>query len=77
MSQILEAVYENGSFRPLASPALGLSEGQHVRITVATSGPSEMLDLAAKVYAGLTERDVADVEAIALDRSSFFTGRGP
>ena len=77
MSQVLEAVYENGAFRPLSAPSLGLTEGQHVRIMVATSGPSEILDLAAQVYAGLTERDVAEVERIALDRSSFFSGREP
>ena len=78
MSQVLEAVYENGAFRPLAtSPALGLTEGQHVRIVVAANGPSDMLDLAAQVYAGLAERDVAEVETIALDRSSFFAGREP
>ncbi len=77
MSQVLEAVYENGAFRPLASSALGLTEGQHVRIIVATNGPSEILALAAQVYAGLTDSDVAEVETIALDRSSFFTGHAP
>ena len=82
MSQVLEAVYENGAFRPLISPAIGLTEGQHVRIVVATNGPSEILgseilDLAAQVYAGLPESDVAEVETIALDRSSFFSGREP
>jgi len=77
VSQILEAVYENGAFRPVTSPALGLAEGQHVRIVVEANSPNEILDLATQVYAGLTESDVTEVEKIALDRASFFSGREP
>jgi predicted DNA-binding antitoxin AbrB/MazE fold protein len=34
MSQVIEAVYENGVFRPEA-PVAGLSPGQRVRVTIA------------------------------------------
>jgi len=37
--------------------------------------PDEILGLAAQVYAGLSEQEVADVEKIALDRSNFISGR--
>ena len=74
MSQVLEAGYENDAFHPLAPAALGLKDGQRVRIMVATNGPSEILDLAAQVYAGLTESDIAEVETITLDRSFFSAG---
>ena len=33
MSQIFEAIYENGILRP-ATPVVGLSEGQRVRVTM-------------------------------------------
>ena len=33
MSQVFEAIYENGVLRP-ARPVLGLSEGQHVWVTM-------------------------------------------
>ncbi len=33
--------------------------------------PDEILGLAAQVYAGLSEQEVADVEKIVLDRSNF------
>lgn len=33
MSQVFEAIYENGVLRP-ANPVIGLSEGQRVRVTM-------------------------------------------
>ena len=33
MSQVFEAIYENGVLRP-ATPVVGLSEGQRVRVTM-------------------------------------------
>ena len=35
MSETVEAIYENGVFKPLSSP--NISEGQHVRLTVETT----------------------------------------
>ena len=77
MKHEVDAVYENGTFRPLATDRLGLAEGQRVRILVEensrTSTPESVLDLAAEVYAGLSDDDVSEIERIATDRSTLFS----
>ena len=73
MTHVLDAIYEGGSFRPLAPPKAALSEGQQVRIVIESDGPEDILQMAARVYSGLSEPDVEDIERIALDRSNFFT----
>lgn len=75
MTHPIDAVYENGAFRILQPDAVALTEGQRVQITVSSIAESDVLQLAAEVYAGLSEDDVDEVERIALDRSRFFTGR--
>lgn len=75
MTQTLEAIFENGKFRLLEKPAVPLRDGQHVRLTVETEAPpDDVLALAEQVYAGLSDEEVDDVERIALDRGSFFSG---
>lgn len=71
-----EAVYENGVFRPLAAPA-NVAEGQRVRLTVEPDPEVDVLALAAKVYEGLSEEQIDEIERIILDRSDFFGGRTP
>jgi predicted DNA-binding antitoxin AbrB/MazE fold protein len=75
MTQILDAIYEKGAFHPVQEVDPALSEGQRVRIVVESQGPEDILELAAKVFEGLSDRDVEDVERIALDRSKFFAER--
>ncbi len=73
MSETVEAIYENGVFKPLRFP--NVSEGQHVRLTVETAletAPDELLELAAQVYQGLSEKQIQEIEAIALSRADFF-----
>jgi len=73
MSETVEAIYENGVFKPLRLPKV--SEGQHVRLTVETTletAPDELLELAAQVYQGLSEKQIQEIEAIALSRADFF-----
>lgn len=73
MSETLEAIYENGVFKPVKAPRI--SEGQHVRLTVETAPettPEELLKLAAEVYQGLSDRQIHEIEAIALNRTDFF-----
>ena len=73
MSETLEAIYENGVFKPLKAPRI--SEGQHVRLTVeaaADATPEELLKLAAQVYQGLSDSQIHEIEAIALNRPDFF-----
>ena len=69
MSQTLQAVFENGGFRLLESPTVPLSEGQRVRLIVEPdAAPDDVLALAAQVYDGLSEREIDEIEQIALDR---------
>jgi predicted DNA-binding antitoxin AbrB/MazE fold protein len=77
MTQICEAVYENGIFRPVAPVAPNLTEGQHVRLVVETDTPEEILRLAAQVYDGISEQEVNEIEQIAFDRSTFFIKPAP
>ena len=73
MKQILEAVYQNGVFRPLNAPKL--FDGQEVQLIVYPKQeltPDEMLALAAQVYEGLPMEQINEVEAMALNRSNFF-----
>ena len=73
MKQTLDAVYENGVFRPLKRPKI--SEGQQVRLVVETpskESPEDLLELAAQVYQGLSDKQIDEIEGIALDRHDFF-----
>jgi predicted DNA-binding antitoxin AbrB/MazE fold protein len=74
--ETLKAVFEGGKFRPLEPSAVPLAEGQQVRITVETDAtPDDVLTLAEKVYAGLSEEEIDAIERIALDRDTFFGDR--
>lgn len=76
MTQTIEAVFENGTFRLLEDSTLPLAEGQHVKLTIdAQPDAVDVLALAEQVYAGLTDEDIDDVERIALDRRTFFSDR--
>lgn len=73
MKQIMEAVCVNGVFKPLHAPEL--SEGQHVRLEIETpveENFDDLLELAAKVYEGLSDEEIDAVERIASRRRGFF-----
>ncbi len=74
MTQTLDAVFKDGSFKPLNNGSLPFSEGQRVKLTVETPAETQddLIELAAQVYVGLTEEEVSEVERLALDRRSFF-----
>ncbi len=75
MPEAIRAIYESGVFKPLKSP--GLTEGQEVRLKfVKINEPTvdDMLDLAARVYSGLSDEDIDEIEEIALNRKHFFEG---
>ncbi len=77
MEQVLEAIYSNGVFTPLEQP--DLPENQRVTLTVSVPTADELDEALAawqQVYAGLSEAEIADIEHIALDRTSF-TRRKP
>lgn len=76
MKHIINAIYENGVFKPLEPSEL--PDGQHVRLTVETSpeeSVEDLLELAAQVYRDLTDKQIDEIEQIALERRDFFAGR--
>ena len=73
LQQQIAAVFENGRFRVLTPLAIPLVEGQHVQLLLEVADtPNDPLALAFHVYDGLSEQEIADIEAVALDRSAFF-----
>ncbi len=77
MTQTIEAIYQNGMFKPLNPVSEEIIEGKKVQITIEDKqlSPEEMLELASQVYEGLSEEDIDEIEKIALDRSNFFGDR--
>ena len=73
MTQTLDAVFQNGVFRPINAPNSDFVEGQQVRLRVETEETNEVLELAGAVYDGLSEEDQAEIERLALDRSRFWS----
>jgi len=76
MTQIYEAVYENGVFRPVRELPATITEGQHVRVVVETDNANDILHLAGLVYSGLSDEQVRELEHIALERRDFFNRTG-
>ncbi len=77
MSQTIEAIYQNGMFKPLNPVLEEIAEGETVEITIKEKrlSPDEMLKLAGQVYEGLSAEDIEEIERIALDRTNFFGDR--
>ncbi len=77
MEQVLEVIYRNGAFTPLKP--LGLPENQRLKITLHLPAEKRVADALAawqQVYAGLSDPDRSEVEAIALEREHFMPERG-
>lgn len=73
MKQIVEAIYENGVFKP--TKPLNFPEGQQVQLEIddiPEANPDDLLTLAAMVYDGFTDQEIDDIEKIATDRRDFF-----
>ena len=66
MKHAIDAVYENGAFRPLQPDAVAMAEGQRVRITINDEGEPESLRLASHVYDGLSSEEIKEIEQIYL-----------
>ncbi len=75
MKHAIDAVYENGAFRPLQPDAVAIPDGQRVRITINDEDEPEALRLASHVYDGLSSEEIKEIEQIALDRRDFFGRR--
>ena len=69
----VEAVFENGVFRPLTPLKFLIPEGQYLTISLKTENdPNDLLNLVTQVYACLSEQQINEIEKIALDRTHFF-----
>ena len=75
MKHRIDAVYENGAFRPIGSDAIAFPEGQRVRITIEDQLEPKPIQQATGVYEGLTDGEVDEIEQIALNRGQFFRDR--
>jgi len=72
MKSSVDAVYQDGVFRPLRSP--GLPNGERVRLTVERVTPAkadDILKLANRVYEGLSPQDIDEIEDMARHRPLF------
>jgi predicted DNA-binding antitoxin AbrB/MazE fold protein len=75
-TESIEAVYEHGGFRPIATVDMNLAEGQKVRLVVETiDKPDDILALAAQVYEDLSEAQIDSIERHARRREDFFGER--
>ncbi len=76
MKGTVEAVFQDGVFRPIRRP--DLPEGERVRLTVESVGkssPADVIELATRVYQGLSSKDVAEIEEMARHRPLFDDAR--
>jgi len=68
----VEAVYQDGVFRPVYRP--NLAEGERVRLVFEKApkpSPDRVLQLAAAVYDGASPQDLADLEEMSRRRDLF------
>lgn len=79
MTQTIEAIYQNGIFKPLNPVSEEIAEGKKVKLVVETETDNEeensIMKLAENFYEGLSEEDIQEIEKITLDRSNFFRDR--
>jgi predicted DNA-binding antitoxin AbrB/MazE fold protein len=72
----VDAVYQDGVFRPVSPPEL--PDGERVRLTVervTPTNPDDILKLASRVYCGLSQQEIDEIEGMARHRSLFDDAR--
>jgi len=73
VTRSLQAIYEGGVLRPLEDPGLEEHQRVHIEIQIEPQpGASAALEAWHRVYEGLSDNEIAEVEAITLDRGHFF-----
>jgi len=76
MTQTIEAVFEDGVFRPVDPPHFTLVKGQRVRLQLETDEPERNpLTLLMHVLDGLSEEEKDEVEKEILNRRPLFGDR--
>lgn len=76
MKASVDAVYQDGVFKPVSPPEL--PEGERVRLTVervTQTKPDDILKLASRVYDGLSQQDIDEIEDMARHRALFDDAR--
>jgi predicted DNA-binding antitoxin AbrB/MazE fold protein len=75
--QTIEAIYQNGMFKPIKPISEKFEEGAKVKLTVESEDEeiNPIMRLAENFYEGLSEDDIDEIEKVALDRSNFFGER--
>ena len=71
----IDAVFEDGLFRPLNPIHVSVQEGERVRLHIEESNGATSLDKACQVSDGLSPDEIEEIERIALKRDSFFGTR--
>lgn len=71
MAKTLEAIFENGVFKPVTSPDIPEHKKVTLIIEEAHEESLDILSLASKVYSGLKAEDIEDIEKLATDRINF------
>lgn len=71
MSKTVEAVYENGVFKPVVPIDMPEHKKLLLVIEEETEVSAKILSLASNVYKGFSTKDIEEVERVALDRSRF------
>jgi predicted DNA-binding antitoxin AbrB/MazE fold protein len=71
MARTVEAIFEEGVFKPL-SP-LNISEHKRIKLIIEDESeePLDILSLASMVYNGFSPEDIVDIEKVVLDRTHF------
>ncbi len=64
MTQTLDPVFEDGSFKPVNNGSLPFSEGQRGKLTVEvpTETRDDLLVLAGLVYEGLSAKEIDEIK---------------
>ncbi len=76
VNEDIEAVYENGMFRPLTDIHEALVEGQRVKLSVrSVESVEDPLQLLQKIYEDLSDEEIDEIEQVMLDRSNWSTRR--
>lgn len=66
MSQTMDAIFKDGSFKPVDKGSLDLTEGQRVKLTfeVPPESSDNLLELAGQVYEGLCDEEIGEIERL-------------
>lgn len=72
-TRVVNATYDHGVFRLESAQTLGFQNGQKVQLTVQPIEQVDaILELAAEVYAGLNEEEIAAIEELTKRNDDFF-----